>query len=67
MLETVISQLKLDAEALQPQLVSMRRDLHMHPEPAYRETRTAGIAAEQLCALGMQLFSRRSGEMVDEL
>jgi amidohydrolase len=31
----------------------MRRDFHMHPEPAYKETRTAGIAAERLSALGM--------------
>src|SRR5205085_694748 len=33
-------------------LVAVRRDLHRHPELAFRETRTAGIAAARLRELG---------------
>ncbi|HEV2802987.1 MAG TPA: amidohydrolase [Pyrinomonadaceae bacterium] len=40
------------AEALRPQLVSQRRDFHMHPELSNREQRTARIVAERLKALG---------------
>jgi amidohydrolase len=34
-------------------LVATRRDLHRHPELAFKETRTAGVAAERLRALGL--------------
>ena len=40
------------ASALAPDLVAVRRDLHRHPELAFREHRTAGIAAERVEALG---------------
>jgi amidohydrolase len=40
------------AQALSPELVKMRRDLHMHPELSNREERTARIIAERLRALG---------------
>jgi amidohydrolase len=53
MLESVTAELKAAAEAKRPQLIALRRDLHMHPEPAYGEVRTAGIAADRLRALGM--------------
>jgi amidohydrolase len=36
-------------------LIEVRRDLHRHPELGYRETRTAGIAAERLRALGYEV------------
>jgi amidohydrolase len=61
MLDTAILSLKTDGEALQPQLVALRRDFHMHPEAAYREVRTAGIAAERLRALGMQVTTGVGG------
>jgi amidohydrolase len=41
------------AEALAPQLVAIRRDLHAHPELAFEETRTAGIVAAELARLGI--------------
>ncbi|MBA3766016.1 MAG: amidohydrolase, partial [Acidobacteria bacterium] len=41
------------AEALRPQLVSQRRDFHMHPELSNREERTSRIVAERLRALGL--------------
>jgi amidohydrolase len=34
------------------ELVATRRDLHAHPELAYRETRTAGLVEERLRTLG---------------
>jgi amidohydrolase len=41
------------AEALAPQLVAIRRDLHAHPETAFEETRTAGVVAAELARLGI--------------
>ncbi len=35
-------------------LVAIRRDLHMHPELSHRESRTAGVIAERLRALGLE-------------
>jgi amidohydrolase len=35
-------------------LVQVRRDLHAHPETAFEETRTAGVVAERLRALGLE-------------
>lgn len=37
------------------ELVAIRRDLHQHPELAYQEHRTAGIASAGLRALGYQV------------
>jgi len=36
-------------------LISLRRDLHRHPELAFGETRTAGIVAERLRAAGLDV------------
>ncbi|CAN5726919.1 M20 family metallopeptidase [soil metagenome] len=44
-----------DAAAFESDLVDMRRDLHRHPELAFRETRTAGIAADAVEALGFRV------------
>ncbi|GAA0756038.1 amidohydrolase [Ideonella azotifigens] len=40
---------------LMPELVAMRRDLHAHPELAYEERRTAGIVAQALRLLGIEV------------
>jgi len=37
----------------EPELIATRRDLHMHPEVGFAVTRTAGIVAERLRALGL--------------
>ena len=42
-------------EAVMPEVVSWRRDLHEHPELGNREFRTAGIIAEHLRELGMEV------------
>ncbi|MHB8628080.1 MAG: M20 metallopeptidase family protein [Aggregatilineales bacterium] len=43
------------AQALQPELVASRRDLHQHPELAFEEVRTAGIVAQTLTRLGLEV------------
>jgi amidohydrolase len=43
------------AQALFPQLVAWRRDFHAHPELGYQEVRTAGIVAEHLRSLGLEV------------
>lgn len=44
-----------DAESLFDEMVAVRRDLHRHPELGFQETRTAGIVAEQLTDLGIEV------------
>jgi amidohydrolase len=52
-----LEQIRKEAEALNPQLVAVRRDLHSHPELAFEERRTAGIVADKLNALGYEVQS----------
>jgi amidohydrolase len=42
------------ALAVEPRLIEVRRDLHAHPELAFEETRTAGVIARELVALGLE-------------
>lgn len=49
------AQVAKKADAMQPKLVSWRRDLHEHPELGNHETRTAGIIAAHLKALGLEV------------
>ena len=42
------------AQALADRTVATRRDLHAHPEIAFQETRTMGVIAERLRALGLE-------------
>jgi amidohydrolase len=44
--------------SLLAQAVAVRRDLHMHPELAFEEHRTAGIVAERMRALGLEVHER---------
>ncbi len=46
---------KAAAHALQDEMVARRRDLHQHPEIAFEEVRTAGIVAEELNNLGLEV------------
>ena len=46
---------RAQAEALRAEMVERRRDLHRHPELAFQEARTAGIVAETLNALGLEV------------
>ncbi|GAB4509194.1 MAG: amidohydrolase [Anaerolineae bacterium] len=44
-----------EAEALRDELIARRRDFHQHPELAFEEVRTAGIVAEELRRLGLEV------------
>ena len=44
-----------DAEALRDELIDRRRDFHRHPELAFEEHRTAGIVADELNNLGLEV------------
>jgi len=52
---TIRERLKADAQELYPQLVAWRRDFHAHPELGFQETRTAGIVAQHLHDLGLEV------------
>lgn len=49
------AQVAKKADAMQPKLVTWRRDLHEHPELGNHETRTAGIIAAHLKSLGIEV------------
>ena len=49
------TEIRTRTKAVMPQVVAWRRDLHEHPELGNRETRTAGIIAAQLRALGLEV------------
>lgn len=44
------------AEALEAELVDLRRDLHMHPEVGWEEFRTSAIVAQRLTDLGYEVL-----------
>lgn len=43
------------ARSLAPELVTLRRDLHRHPELSFLEHRTSGVVAERLEAMGLEV------------
>ncbi len=43
------------AQAMREELIERRRDFHRHPELAFEEFRTAGIVAEELGKLGLEV------------
>jgi amidohydrolase len=43
------------AQELSPQIVTWRRDFHMHPELGFQETRTTGVVARHLQEWGYQV------------
>jgi amidohydrolase len=51
-MSTAVSTLPAD---LVEELVATRRDLHVHPELSFQEQRTAGIVAQRLRALGIEV------------
>ena len=51
--EAPLAPLLAEAEALQPWLQSVRRELHMHPETKYEEFRTSALVRRELAAMGV--------------
>jgi hippurate hydrolase len=51
----LIAKVTAAVEADTPRLTAIFKDLHQHPEIAFTETRTAGVAARELKALGFEV------------
>ena len=51
----LLQTIRQEAEALAPRLVAWRRDFHQHPELGFQEVRTAGIVADHLRGLGLEV------------
>lgn len=45
-----------EAEAMQPELIQRRRDLHRHPETGWTEFRTAAMVVKELQELGYDVY-----------
>ena len=54
------SEIQSEIDAMQPELVRIRRDLHRHPETGWLEMRTTAILAKELRALGYEIYTGRS-------
>jgi amidohydrolase len=52
------------AESLNPQLIDLRRDIHSHPELSLAEVRTAGVIADRLRALNLEVHAGVGGNGV---
>ena len=50
-----VSEIAVQAAAVQPKVVSWRRDIHTHPELGNREFRTSGLVANHLRDLGLEV------------
>ncbi|HEX8254049.1 MAG TPA: amidohydrolase [Thermoanaerobaculia bacterium] len=51
----ITSRIAAAAERVEQNVISVRRDLHQHPELGNRETRTAKIVADKLRSLGIEV------------
>ena len=49
------AQVNAAVDRVMPEVVAWRRDLHQHPELGFAETRTAGVVADHLRALGLEV------------
>ena len=49
------AELEAAAASIESKVIEWRRDFHAHPELSNRETRTAGVVAEHLRALGLEV------------
>ena len=60
-MQTITDTINQQAAELFPQLVAWRRDFHAHPELGFHEIRTAGIVAEHLHELGLEVSTGIGG------
>src|SRR5579864_2377011 len=49
------TEILVNIDALLPELEAAYKDIHAHPELSMQETRTAGIAADHLKAIGFEV------------
>ncbi|MEX6723705.1 amidohydrolase [Parapedomonas caeni] len=56
--DTSTDSLAARVQAVEPQVIAWRRDLHAHPELANREVRTAKLVADQLKAMGIEVRTK---------
>lgn len=62
--EGLLSRITAHLADREPDLIALRRDLHRHPELSGEEQRTAGIVAERLRALGLEVETGVGGHGV---
>ncbi|MCQ6559646.1 M20 metallopeptidase family protein [Paenibacillus mendelii] len=54
-------QIRTDAKEIERSMIEARRDFHLNPELSFKESRTAGIVADKLKALGMEVHTNIGG------
>ena len=65
---TSVLRLCVDAvDALEDDLVALRRELHAHPELAWQETATTALVAERLEKAGLQVKLLPKSGLIAEL
>jgi len=62
--KNLIEKIEKKLEAKRSELIELYRDLHRHPEVSGREERTAGIIAEHLRAMGLEVKTGIGGHGV---
>ena len=63
----MILQLDSEYEKVKASMVALRRNIHSYPELSFEETRTAGIVAEGLRELGLEVKTGVGGTGVTGL
>ena len=59
-MRTDFTEVRKEIDAMQPDLVRIRRDLHRCPETGWLEMRTTAILAKELRALGYEVYTGRA-------
>jgi amidohydrolase len=60
----LLEEIKARAQGMREELVTLRRDLHQHPELSHQEERTAGVVADYLRDLGLTVQTGIAGHGV---
>jgi metal-dependent amidase/aminoacylase/carboxypeptidase family protein len=63
------TEILLNLDAILPELETIYKDIHAHPELSMQEMRTAGIAASHLKASGFEVTTRvgKTGVRAEQL